>query len=55
MINEIDDGSATVDRDTFCSLVLEKYRDIDQETLFKDTFRVFSKDNEGESWIDNPL
>lgn len=47
MINEIDDGTASIDSDTFCTLVLDIYKDIDQETLFKDTFRVFSKDDEG--------
>merc|ERR1719422_732688 len=47
MTNQIDDGSSTLNSEDFCLLVMEKNREIDTETLFKDTFRVFSKDNEG--------
>ena len=47
MTNQIDDGSSTLNSEDFCLLVMEKNKEIDTETLFKDTFRVFSKDNEG--------
>ena len=48
MINKIDDGTATISFDDFCKLMGEKTKEIDPETHFKDTFRVFSKDEEGE-------
>ena len=48
MTNQIDDGSGTLNSSDFTLLVLEKNKEIDPETLFKDTFRVFSKDNEGD-------
>ena len=47
MINKIDDGSATLDFKDFCFVIKEKTREMDTETHFKDTFRVFSKDDEG--------
>ena len=31
----------------FCLLMAEKTKEMDTETHFKDTFRVFSKDEEG--------
>ena len=31
----------------FCLLLSEKTKEMDTETHFKDTFRVFSKDEEG--------
>lgn len=31
----------------FCLLMSEKTKEMDPETHFKDTFRVFSKDDEG--------
>ena len=48
MINKIDDGSASLDFPDFCLLIGEKAKELDPETHFKDTFRVFSKDEEGE-------
>ena len=48
MINKIDDGTATISFNDFCKLMGEKTKEIDPETHFKDTFRVFSKDEEGE-------
>ena len=47
LTNQIDDGSGSLCSGDFTLLVLEKKREIDPETLFKDTFRVFSKDKEG--------
>ena len=47
MINKIDDGSASLDFPDFCLLIGEKAKELDPETHFKDTFRVFSKDEEG--------
>lgn len=48
MINKIDDGSASLNFEDFCLLMSEKTVEVDPETLFKDTFRVFSKDEDGE-------
>ena len=47
MINKIDDGTASLNFEDFCLLMSEKTVEVDPETLFKDTFRVFSKDEEG--------
>merc|ERR1712179_122038 len=47
MINKIDDGSASLTFPDFRLLVGEKAKELDPETHFKDTFRVFSKDEEG--------
>ena len=49
MINKIDDGSASLNFGDFCLLMSEKTVEVDPETLFKDTFRVFSKDEDGEN------
>ena len=49
MINKIDDGSASLAFPDFCLLIGEKAKETDPETHFKDTFRVFSKDEEGDS------
>ena len=49
MINKIDDGSASLDFTDFCTLIREKTKEVDPETHFKDTFRVFSKDEEGKA------
>ena len=48
LINKIDDGSGTLDFTDFCLVMKEKTKELDSETHFKDTFRVFSKDEEGE-------
>ena len=47
MINKIDDGTASLAFEDFSLLMREKTKEIDPEILFKDTFRVFSKDEEG--------
>ena len=47
MINKIDDGTASLAFEDFCLLMREKTKEINPEILFKDTFRVFSKDEEG--------
>ena len=54
MINKIDDGSASLNFDDFCLLMSEKTVEVDPETLFKDTFRVFSKDEDGENQTRRP-
>ena len=46
MINKIYDGSASLAFPHFCLLIAEKAKELDPETHFKDTFRVFSKDEE---------
>ena len=48
MTNKIDDGSASLTFSDFCLLIEEKAKELDPETHFKDTFRVFSKDEEGD-------
>ena len=52
MINKIDDGSASLNFGDFCLLMSEKTVEVDPETLFKDTFRVFSKDEDGEDQME---
>ena len=47
MTNKIDDGSASLTFADFCLLIGEKAKELDPETHFKDTFRVFSEDEEG--------
>ena len=47
LINKIDDGSGTLNFSDFCMVIKEKSRELESETHFKDTFRVFSKDEEG--------
>ena len=42
------DGSGFVEFPEFCNLMHKKIRDADTENELKETFRVFSKDNEGE-------
>ena len=52
LINKIDDGSGTLDFTDFCLVIKEKTKELDSETHFKDTFRVFSKDEEGEEMLE---
>lgn len=48
MINSVDvDGSGFVEFPEFCKLMYKKISDSDTENELKETFRVFSKDNEG--------
>ena len=42
------DGSGFVEFPEFCNLMYKKISDADTENELKETFRVFSKDNEGE-------
>ena len=51
LINKIDDGSGTLDFSDFCLVIKEKTKELDSETHFKDTFRVFSKDEEGDNLV----
>ena len=44
---DVDDGSGNLDFNDFCLVIKEKTREVDTEIHFKDTFRVFSKDEEG--------
>ena len=52
LINKIDDGSGTLDFNDFCVVIKEKNKELDSETHFKDTFRAFSKDDEGMNEFD---
>ena len=47
MINKIDDGSGGLDFEDFLLVMGEKNRETDIEIHFKDTFRAFSKDDDG--------
>ena len=48
MINEIDvDGSGFLEFPEFCLMLYKKTQDTDIENDLKETFRVFSKDDEG--------
>jgi len=47
IINKIDDESGYLDFKEFCYIMSEVSKDQDQETSYKETFRVFSKDEEG--------
>ena len=47
LINKIDNGTGTLDFNDFCIVIKEKNKELDSETHFKDTFRAFSKDDEG--------
>ena len=48
MLNKIDDGSGGIDFEDFLLVMREKSKEVDMEIHFKDAFRVFSKDEEGE-------
>ena len=48
MINEIDvDGSGFLEFQEFCLMLYKRTQDADVENDLKETFRVFSKDDEG--------
>ena len=51
MINKIENGSGVVDFEDFLLFMREKNKETDMEIHFKDTFRAFSKDDDGEDWI----
>ena len=51
MINKIDEGTDSLSFEDFRLLLGEKSKEMDLETHFKDTFRVFSKDEEGRTKI----
>ncbi len=47
LLGLVDDGTGTLDFSDFVLVMGEKSREADNETHFKDTFRVFSKDEDG--------
>ena len=47
IINRLDDGSGVITFEDFCKVMLQKNKEVDQETYFKESFRVFYKDEEG--------
>ena len=49
MLNKVDDGSGVIDFDDFLLVITEKSREVDMKIHFKDAFRVFSKDANGEN------
>ena len=51
MINKIDNGSGVLDFEDFLLVMGEKNRETDIEIHFKDTFRAFSKDQDGKLYF----
>ena len=51
MINKIDNGLGVLDFEYFLLVMGNKSRETDIEIHFKDTFRAFSKDDDGEMEI----
>ena len=47
MINKIDTGAGVFDFEDFLLVMREKNKETDMEIHFKDTFRAFSKDDDG--------
>ena len=47
IINRLYDGSGTLTFDDFCKVMLEKNQEVDPENDYKESFCVFSKDEEG--------
>ena len=47
-INNVDDGSGNVSFQDFCSILTELHKEFDTEELFRNAFRAFYKDEEGE-------
>ena len=47
LINKIDNGTGTLNYQEFLLLMGEKNRETDIEIHYKDTFRAFSKDDDG--------
>ena len=52
MLNKIEDGSGVMDFEDFLLVMREKSKEVDMEIHFKDAFRAFSKDEEGEAVFD---
>ena len=51
MINKIDNGSGVLDFEDFLLVMGEKNKEVDIEIHFKDTFRAFSKDEDGKELV----
>merc|ERR1711997_981259 len=47
IINKIDSDSGNIDFQAFCSVMQERSKNFDMECDYKETFRVFSKDDDG--------
>ena len=47
IINKIDDGTGVLTFEVFHTVMLEKVAENDPETNYKESFRVFSKDEDG--------
>ena len=47
IINRMDDGTGTFTFTDFCKIMLEKNKEVNAENDYKESFRVFSKDENG--------
>ena len=47
VINKVDDGSGNVSFDSFTTIIRELASETDPEAVFKNAFRAFFKDEEG--------
>ena len=47
IINRMDDGTETFTFTDFCKIMLEKNKEVNAENDYKESFRVFSKDENG--------
>ena len=46
-INNADDGTGNVDFNSFCNVLRELHSETDPEAVFRNAFRAFFKDEEG--------
>ena len=47
-INNVDDGNGNVSFEGFCSILTELQKETDTEAEFRNAFRAFYKDEEGD-------
>ena len=47
IINRLDDGSDTIIVEEFFKEMVRKNKEVDQETYYKESFRIFYKDKNG--------
>ena len=47
IINKVDNETGALDFAQFCSVMQDRNKNVDLESSYKETFRVFSKDDDG--------